>query len=158
MKKILKIYYYYLLCMCVCIWVYVEVGAWQWTSSEARVLDPLEMESQVAVSHPMWLLSTELWSFATTEPSLQLPKECIFVNHQPLSILVVYTSSKLRVPRSLKSQSRFPWKPCTGESKVHGLQGWVLICLSISPCKDPFGLFQPCFFICKVDLITPSAT
>lgn len=58
--------------MCVCVFAYVHVGAHR---SEKKVLGPLELELQVALSYVLWVLRTELGSSARAshlkaEPSL----------------------------------------------------------------------------------------
>lgn len=57
----MKIYFYLGICLCVCVGcVYIcECSA---HGEQKRTFDPVELELQVVVSHPMWVLGTRLGS------------------------------------------------------------------------------------------------
>lgn len=72
-------------------------------------------------------------------------------------MLVEHTSSKLRVPRLLKGQCRFP---LTGESKVHSFQGdaGFSTCSVLAFPMIHLVSVSPGFFTSKMELIILSAT
>lgn len=61
-SKIKKIYFI-IMGLCVCTWIQVS---WR-----PKALDPLELEIQMVISHPLWVLRTKFKSSARAVPTLK---------------------------------------------------------------------------------------
>lgn len=150
-EKYLQIYHHYhhyLLCICVCVYlcggICMLVHVIRSPSIESPGIGGLGAceNFSVGAGNPT-LVFCNHWA------SLHLPR--MHFDHQPLAMLVGYTTPKLRVPRFLKSQCRFPWKPFTCESKVHSLWGDVVFS-SVSVLAlvmIHLASFSPGFLSCK---------
>lgn len=118
-----------IICICVCGCLYVTCMQMP-TKTKKRVLDPLELKSQVVVSHLLWVLGPELksfgraasdfkcWAISPAPMNLNLPiysfgriwgtKNCQFVS--PFSLVVLKEKKKVKT----KFKKISTWVYCPG--------------------------------------------